>query len=278
MTETVERRHPRPRRQPRPDRITSAHQRQPPGFVIIGAQKGGTTSLFRYLTEHPDVGGANKKEVHFFDFRFHKGMDWYLAHFPPRGKHTLVGEASPSYLFHPEVPGRVRAALPQAKLIVLLRNPVDRAYAHYQMNVGWGFETLPFEAAISQEPERMGDSGDLSRDWQSLSYVNWRRFSYVSRGVYVDQLQRWLSVFPREQVLVIKSEELYEEPERIYDQTLKFLDLRPWRLTSYEHYNRGAYAGMHPETRERLADYFAPHNRQLYDLLGWDLGWDADDE
>ncbi len=158
---------------------------------------------------------------------------------------------------------------------MLLRNPVDRAYAHYQMNVGWGFETLPFEEAITQEPERMCDSGDPSRDF---SHVNWRRFSYVSRGVYVDQLQRWLGVFPREQVLVIKSEEFFEEPERIYDQTLKFLDLRPWHLTGYANYFPGAYAGMRPETRARLADHFAPYNRRLYGLLGRDLGWDADDE
>src|SRR5215213_1565056 len=139
---------------PPPERIETAHLRQLPNFIIIGAQRGGTTSLYRYLTEHPSIGAAYRKEVHFFDRHFDKGMAWYLAHFPARGEFPIVGEASPFYLFHPAVPGRIHAAVPQARFIALLRNPIDRAYSQYHMKSRHDLETLSFEDALAQEGER----------------------------------------------------------------------------------------------------------------------------
>lgn len=249
--------------------IETAHLRQSPGFIIIGAQKGGTTSLYHYLTEHPDVGTPLKKEIHYFDFNVDKGPDWYLAHFPLRGEAVVVGEASPSYLPHPDAPGRLYALLPEVKLIALLRHPVDRAYSHHQMNVRKGVETLPFEEAIAREPERLADGGD-----PSSSQGNWRFFSYLSRGFYAEQLERWLTFFPRENMLIIKSEDLYEEPGQIYNQTLEFLGLRAWNRPGFENYKPGEYNGLNPETRARLIGRFAPHNARLYDLLGRNFGWD----
>ena len=183
----------------------AAQKRQPPDFVIIGAQKGGTTSLYRYLTEHPDVGGATKKEVHFFDRSYHKGMDWYLAHFPERGESTVVGESSPSYLFHPDVPERVRRTLPHAKLIVLLRNPVDRAYSQYQMRLRRVGEDS-FEEAVDEELARLPSNGELPGPEKG-------HHAFLPRGVYADQLQRWLAVFPREQFLVLHSEAFFTRPD-----------------------------------------------------------------
>ena len=103
-------------RDPPLERIETAHLRQYPDFIIIGTQRGGTTSLYRYLTAHPEIGQAYRKEVHYFDRYFDRGIEWYLAHFPLRGEFPVVGEASPFYLFHPEAPARVRAAVPEAKL------------------------------------------------------------------------------------------------------------------------------------------------------------------
>jgi hypothetical protein len=255
------------KRDPPPERIETAYLRQLPDFVIIGTQRGGTTSLYRYLTEHPDVGSALRKEVHFFDRYYEKGMDWYLANFPMRGEVPVVGEASPSYLFHPEVPQRARAAVSHAKFIVLLRNPVDRAYSHYQLVVRRGIETLSFEDAIDKEPERLNSSDDPAS-------LTWRYYSYIKRGLYVDQLKRWMGVFPREQFLIIKSEDFYNNPERVLHQTLAYLGLRPWSPVRFKAYHLAEYSDIDPVTRKHLGEYFAPYNQQLYAFLGRDLGWE----
>lgn len=251
-------------------RIESAHLEHPPDFMIIGTQRGGTTSLHHYLDEHPDVTMAFKKEVHFFDYFFFKGSDWYLSHFPLRGEVAQTGEASPSYLFHPDVPKRVHAMFPDVKLIALLRNPVDRAYSHHQMQNRRGIDPLSFEEAIAEEPERLRDCNpDIVRG-------NWRRYSYVSRGIYVEQLAQWLELFPREQFLFIKSEDFFHEPRRLFDQVLRFLELPSCPLPRFRAYNSHEYAPMQPETRRRLAGYYEPYNRRLFDLLGRDFGWNKD--
>src|SRR5690348_1015601 len=135
-----------------------------PDFLIIGTQRGGTTSLYHYLQAHPCIGPASTKEVHFFDMRFHKGLAWYRGHFPSRidqyaveqahGHSLVTGEATALYLFHPHAPKRVAEALPSVKLIVLLRNPVNRALSHYYHAVKHGQETLSFEEAIQGEEQR----------------------------------------------------------------------------------------------------------------------------
>lgn len=258
----------RPNHEPDAERIATAHLRQPPAFMIIGTQKGGTTSLHHYLNRHPDVCMAFKKEVHFFDTFYAKGIDWYRAHFPLLGEVAQTGEASPSYLFHPKAAERAHDAYPQMKLIALLRNPVDRAYSHHQMEVRRENDSLSFEEAIAEEPRRLHNSDpDMPRG-------SWRRYSYVSRGLYAQQLERWLKVFPREHLLIIKSEEFSREPERIFDHALRFLGLPSHPLPEYPAHRSGTYVEMQPETRARLARYYEPYNRQLYALVGRDFGWD----
>lgn len=249
--------------------IATAHLRQPPDFIIIGTQRGGTTSLYRYLTGHPEIGGAFRKEVHYFDRYYAKGLDWYLGHFPKRGEFPIVGEASPYYLFHPDAPERVREVVPHAKLIVLLRNPVDRAYSQYHMKVARGLETLPFADAIDREPERLAASDD------PLGPA-WRHHSYLARGVYGDQLRRWMAVFPREQLLIVKSEEFYAEPERILHHTQAFLGVRAHSPEAFKVFHEADYPPLDPAVRRRLRAYFSPLNRQLYDLLGVDFGWERE--
>jgi hypothetical protein len=254
-------------RDPPPDRVATAHLRQLPDFVIIGTQRGGTTSLFRYLTDHPAVGRPYRKEVRFFDEHFDLGRDWYLAHFPLLGKVPFVGEASPNYLLHPEAPGRALATVPQARFLALLRNPIDRAHSQYQMNLRRGVESLSFEDAIEQEPDRLARSPDPAS-------VPWRLSSYLTRGLYADQLERWLRVFPYDQLLVIASEELYKQPDAVVAQAAAFVGL-PWRPTSYKAYHLSEYADLDPATRRRLARHFAGPNERLFDLLGRRFPWDT---
>jgi hypothetical protein len=259
----------------------TASLRALPDFLVIGTQKGGTTYLYKVLSEHPDVLPAFKKEVHYFDLHYDQGEGWYRAYFPLRarlGERTITGEASPYYLFHPHAPGRAAELLPDAKLIVLLRNPVDRAYSHYQHQVTqWaaeGHETLSFEAAVDAEEERL--DGELARLMHDdvVHSPNFRSYSYLARGHYVDQLMAWNEVYDRDQMLVLKSEDFFADEPRTLATILDFLGLREWapeRSVSIP--NKREYSSLSPALRQRLVDYFEPHNKRLYDYLGTDFGW-----
>jgi len=244
-----------------------------PDFLILGAQKGGTTALYAYLRWHPGITGPSWKEVSYFDRHYRRGASWYRGHFPIGAGDRLVGEASPGYLFHPLAPERVRATVPEAKLIALLRDPVDRAVSHYHHEVALGREPLSFEEAIEAEPERTrGEEQRLVREPGYFSRP-WWDYTYLARGRYAEQLERWFAVFPREQLLVLPSEELAADPGQAYGRVLEFLEAPPYELGSYPRVYQQEYAEVHPYTRRKLAQYFAEPNRQLYELLGRDLGW-----
>ncbi|HUI36433.1 MAG TPA: sulfotransferase domain-containing protein [Gaiellaceae bacterium] len=246
-----------------------------PDFLVLGAQKAGTTALYEYLRRHPQISGPSWKEVSFFDRHWARGESWYRGNFPnvarTRGKH--VGEASPSYVFHPLAPRRVQEVVPEARLIVLVRNPVDRALSQYNHEVALGREPLPFEEALEAEEERL--RGELERMVGDPRYFSreWWSHTYKARGRYAEQLERWLAVFPREQLLVLPSDDLGSEPARAHAQVLEFLGASPQRLDSYPRVYEREYEPMKPETRERLAAEFEEPNRRLYELLGRDLGW-----
>jgi hypothetical protein len=243
-----------------------------PDFLILGAQKAGTTALYAYLRWHPHVTGPSFKEVSFFDRHYAKGERWYRAHLPVR-RRSRVGEASPSYLFHPLAPERVAGMLPGARLIALLRNPVDRAFSHYQHEVALGREPLSFEDAIDREHERM--QGELERMLQDPSYFSlaWWNYTYVARGRYAEQLERWFAAFPREQLLVLFTEELSADTAATYRRVLDFLGVGARDLESYPRIFDRDYADMDPGTRARLEKEFEDPNRRLASLLGRDLPW-----
>ncbi len=267
-----------------------------PDFIIIGTQRGGTTSLYYYLTSYPGIAKALMKEVHFFDDHFQEGTPWYRAQFPThfqrtyvervRGQHFLTGEASPYYLFYPPAPKRVKALLPRVKLIVLLRNPVDRAYSHHWLATLEGHETLPFAEAIEREMQRTaGEQEEILRDEQYASF-NHRHFTYLARGIYVDQLQHWMNFFPREQFLILKSEDLYKDTASTFKRTLAFLavpttasedqqDFKQYREPNRRGYqNEETPPKLDAKMRAYLIEYFKPHNARLYEFLDQDFGWD----
>lgn len=261
-----------------------------PDFLIIGTQRGGTTSLYNYLVEHPGIGAASIKEVHFFDTpHFKQGLAWYRGHFPStlqryyvernRKQRFITGEATPYYLFHPHTPQRVARLLPRIKLIVMLRNPVDRAYSHYYHEVAGGHEKLTsFEQAIDREEERLAGEEEKMQDNQYYASHNHRHFAYLSRGKYREQLQRWMQHFPVEQFLFLKSEVFYANPAAIYRQTLNFLglpDSEPGGRQHFQRYNDTKPPAMSSKTRERLLAYFEPYNAQLSTYPGIPSGWDT---
>jgi hypothetical protein len=264
----------------------ASHGRKPT-FLIIGAARCGTTSLFHYLAGHPQVAVPRTKEIHFFDFQYEKGIDWYMkclastkTQTGSRGTPTVCGEASPYYIFHPHAIQRIRMDLPEVKLIALLRNPVDRAYSHYWHMMRLGHESLSFEEAVAREPERL--AGELERTAADASYHSYAlvRHSYVMRGIYADQFARVLRHFPRSQVKILRSENLYADPQRAFDEVADFLGIErcaiagPQNMTAV---TEGTGAWVPPPmgrgVRRQLAEFFRPHNQRLYELLGRDFAW-----
>lgn len=265
-----------------------ASRRSLPDFLVIGAQRSGTSSLYKWLGEHPLVLPSLRKETEYFSLNYEKGEAWYRAHFPSllrrrmlrqlRECEPLSFEATPYYLFHPFAPARAARLVPDAKLIVLLRNPVDRAYSHYHHMVRHGSETLSFEEAIKSEPERV--AADIERLQieplhRSLAH---HRFSYLARGRYAEQLERWLSEFPRDRFLVLSSEELYASPSSAYQQVLAFLGLpykgpSGFRNHSYTSGASAKHGPMREDLRRSLLEEFEPENQRLYRLLQRDFGW-----
>jgi hypothetical protein len=262
-------------------RLGTAPMRTLPDFIIIGSQKGGTTFLNRLLAQHPRIRPAFLKEVHYFDLNFDKGINWYRSNFPMRTSRNegyVTGEASPYYMFYPHAARRASVVVPKAKLIVLLRNPIDRAYSHYQHQAlrvkGEGQETLSFEQAVDAEERRL--RGELERMLQDEHYMspNHRNYSYLSRGIYVDQLLTWSRYYDRTQMLILKSENLFDDTLNTLAVTLDFLEIPRWVPERYSISNKGKYTeAIDPTVRQRLEDYFRPHNLRLYEYLGADLGW-----
>jgi hypothetical protein len=253
----------------------TASVRPLPDFLILGAQKAGTTALYAYLRRHPAITGPSWKEVSFFDRHYARGEGWYRGNFPnlARTRGKLVGEASPSYVFHPLGPERVHGLVPAARLVVLVRNPVDRALSHYHHEVALGREPLSFDDALAAEEDRLrGEDARLRADPAYFSR-EWWSHTYKARGRYAEQLERWLAVFPREQLLIVPSEDLGDDPAGTFARVVAFLGAPPHELDSYPRVYEREYEPMTPETRTTLAAEFEEPNRRLYELLGRDLGW-----
>ncbi len=249
-----------------------------PSVLIIGAQRSGTTSLFNYLALHPRIIPPLGKEIHYFDFHYAQGIRYYRGRFPYSYRlrdGALTLEATPYYLIHPLVPERAARLLPQAKLIAVLRNPIDRAFSHYQHEVRGGREPLSFPEAIDKEPERL--AGEEKRLRAEPGYYSWNhhRYSYTRRGLYLEQLRRWLEHFPRSQLLVLQSERLFRDPAATMAGVHAFLGLPEPRLDRYDDsFQQGNYIHAIPtDLRSRLARYFEPHNRELFRWMGEEFEW-----
>jgi Sulfotransferase domain len=256
-----------------------------PSYVIVGAQKGGTSALYEYLVRHPLVGRSTNEEIQYFSLNYARGTAWYRGHFPTvaraafvrrrYGRDLVTGESSPYYLFHPLALERIRELLPDARLIVVLRNPVDRAYSQYNHSRQMGAEPLEtFEAGLAAEAGRLdGELEKMLADpfYNSFSHYN---HSYLARGLYVEQLERLYRLFDERQILLEAAEDLSRHTEAVYLRVLEFLGLPARRLSQYPPQNVRRYPPMRPETRRRLVEYFAEPNERLYAFLGRDLGWD----
>lgn len=269
-------------------RATAPH-RVHPDFLLVGAKRGGTTSLWKYLTEHPDVlpmfpRAEKHKGLYYFDEGFAHGDRWYRSHFPLRahvarrarrsGHRTVVGEATPYYLYHPLAPERAQAAVPDAAVLVVLRDPVERAYSHYKERVRNRTEPLSFADAVAAEPERL--AGEAARIVADPAYVSFahRHQSYVDQGRYAPMLERWFAAYGRDRVLVEISEDMYADPQATYDRVTDHVGIARHRLADTSAHNAEPARDLDPATRARLAALLAPDVRATEELLGRSLPWD----
>ncbi len=259
-----------------------------PDYLVIGTKRGGTTSIARWLLAHPEVrplfpARETRKGTYYFDINFGRGESWYRSHFPTRiahglresiaGRRLLVGEATPYYLHHPHAAVRARRFAPDARVIVLLRDPVERSYSHWVERTRNGVENLSYREAIEAEADRI--EGEEARMLDDPSYVSFphQHFSYVDQGRYSRGLKRWLDVFPPEQVLVLRSEDLYEDPAAVYNQVLDFLDLSPHTPEEFSAFNKKPKEDPDPELAREIRAELAPSIQELEELLGRPMGW-----
>ena len=264
-------------------RDLTAKKRILPSFIIIGAQRCGTTSLYDYLSHHPQIIPSPVKELFYFDDYYTRPIEWYKSFFPTKKEQeklekdlvasVITGEASPSYFFHPYAAKRIKETLPQIKLILVLRDPIERAYSHYNHIKRLNREPLSFEEAIEKEQERITpDIEKLAKD-EFYKADQRRDYSYLTRGYYAKQLKEWFKHFPKEQLLIVQSEEFYKNTPKVYNEIVEYLGLNSYTLPTFEAKNALKYAKMAPETKEKLKAYFAPKNEELYELLGKRFDW-----
>lgn len=269
-------------------RIGTASLRELPDFVILGGQRCGTSSMYKYLGRHPQVAPSLRKETEYFTIDYDKGEAWYRGHFPLRarrttaqlrGKRLVSFEATPDYLFDPRAPQRLADLLPDARLVVMLRDPVERAFSHYHHNVRLGLEDLSFRDAIAAEDDRISPDIATMLDNPLDRVVNYRRYSYVSRGHYGEQIARWLDLFDRDRFLFIIAEEFFDHPENALHTLEEFVGVETWSPPDFVNYS---YTGntaadnpeLPPDLRTELEDRFASTHTDIESLTGISVGWD----
>jgi len=238
------------------------HSRRLPGFIGIGVQKGGTTTLDRILRHHPAVLMPQRKELQFFSHHYGQGLSWYARQWPadetdPR----LRGEITPYYIFHPYAPQRLQALLPTIRLVILLRDPVERTLSHYFHSCRLGLETLDLEQALEAEAQRLEGAHATLAD-PERRHRGHQEHSYLSRSRYEQQLPIWRACFPADQILTLRSEDLFQRPEAVWARLQTFLNLPaapfPAHAFGRIHAGRGEAGGVPAALRDRLRDGLEP--------------------
>jgi len=263
-------------------RLTS-RARMLPAFLIVGAQRCGTTSMYRTLSQHPAVVKAVlHKGVHYFDLNYDHPLSWYRAHVPlsgraarsvPGSQPPVTFESSPYYLFHPLAAGRIATDLPGVKLLVLVRDPVERAYSAWAHERARGFETEPFERALELEASRLaGQAERMAAEPGYLSFSH-QHHAYTARGQYVEQLERLEGLVGRDRIHVVDSNDFFVKPEPAYDEVLDFLGLGHGEYPEFERHNARPRSPMPDVVRAGLAEHFAPYDERLTAWLGWVPSW-----
>jgi hypothetical protein len=261
----------------------TAGRRALPTMLIAGGQRCGTTTLFKALSEHPSfVGPTLRKGVHYFDLHYDRSIDWYRAHFPTRtsleslqhrnGDPIVVGESSPYYMWHPLAPDRIARALPGVRVIVLLRDPVERAYSAHAHELARGFEVEPFEQALELESQRLAGQEEALRSGQLARSKAHQHLAYVARGEYITQLERLEAAIGRDNLLVLDSADFWAEPDQNWPSVTAFLGLSDHPVSLAQH-NARSRSAMSDRLRGELEDHYLPFDDRLSRWWGRTPSW-----
>lgn len=243
-----------------------------PNFIIIGTAKAGTTSLYKYLTSHPMILPASKKEIFYFNFHWDKDSDWYLSHFPtlPKGEANMTGEASPSYFHNLHVPQRIYNFNPHIKLVLILRNPIDKIFSWYNHRCRVGLESSTLEIAIDKE---LSVFGEISKKSLNEGYRNFHLYPYIFPCLYIYHLHNWLNVFSQRQILILRSKDLLHNTQETVSRCFDFLEIPNKDLLTYRKFNSASYSDNNKQLKQKLFEYFKPHNDSLEDFTKIKFNW-----
>ena len=269
-------------------RKMTSRLRSLPDFIIIGVGRAGTTALYSYLIQHPSIVAASTDnnesvaDLHFFEYMISNNIQWYKSHFPilfSKSKNQknsfITGEYTSTYIYHPDVPKRIFNLLPKIKLIVILRNPIDKAYSTYQQQFRFGEYTTSFEDTVNAEFRRI----NLNKDFPELNSNNYDFENFVAQniirhGIYADYLETWLKIFDRKQILILNSEDLKNSTKETLHRVFHFLNVSNYDIANTSQVNVGKYPPINKITRKKLIKFFKPHNQRLNKLLDTEFDWD----
>jgi len=252
-----------------------------PECFVIGVVRSGTTSLYHYLGQHPCISSSAYDEIGYFDNNYHLGVNWYKSLFPTKftknkiiKKHGkfLTYDVTPFYIYNSLVARRILASFPRAKIISNLRNPIDRAYSNYILMYQDGDTTKTFEEMIQIAMDEIEKNKSKLNDEVYAADTFYQNI--LARGFYADQLKIWFEKFQKKQILIIPSEDLALKPDQVLTKVFEFLDLPYFKIKDFTRQNRREYHPMKDETRKLLVEFYKPHNKKLFDMLGSKFDWD----
>ena len=253
-----------------------------PDFLVIGVGRGGTTSCFHYLSQHPSIIGSAYDEIGFFDENFHLGLNWYRSMFPTKflkkkiakkfGK-CLTYDVTPAYIRKPWVARRIKELFPEIKLIVLLRNPVDKAYSHYHSSIKSGVQKYSFEEMVEEDIKTFQKFENTNSIIDDEYFRNYIEKSQLGRGLYAQQLKIWFELFDPKQILILTSEELSTETNKAMNKIFQFLDLPDYEIPDTVKRSTANYTNMKMDTRKKLISFFSKYNQDLFKLLDQEFDW-----
>jgi len=252
-----------------------------PDFLVIGAKRCGTTSLYQHLPEHPCISKSPHDNMGFFNDNFHLGVNWYKSFFPTtftRKKikskfgNFLAFDVTTKYMEEESTANNVYQTKPNMKIIIILRNPVDRAYSQYHLSVRQTAERRSFEDVVEENMNRLNKE---SHEYYEIKpRFSAKEDNYLKKGLYALQLRYWLKIFPRENILIVSTEEFESNQQIIYNKIFEFLNISKFEVKNTKKMEKGNYPPMKSETRNLLLDYFRSHNHELFELINIKFDWD----
>ena len=251
-----------------------------PDFLVIGAKRCGTTSLYKHLPEHPCVSKSPYDNMGFFNENFHLGVNWYKSFFPTtftknkiksKFGNFLTFDVTTRYMEEESTAFNVNQTKSNMKIVVILRNPVDRAYSHYHVNVKEKSEKRSFEDAIFEEMNII-ENEDINKILQTFPAD---KPHYLKKGLYALQLKPWFRIFPRENILILSTEEFEKNQDEVYRKIFNFLNVSDFKIKNKEKMEKGNYSTMNHNTRKKLLDFFMPHNNELFEMINEIYDWNS---